>query len=150
MKPEAPSTAAKAPKSKTYVVNRIPPSTAPKNQQSKRRRHSNGSVGEETSSRGSSQKKKAKPAPMDLECVFSKLNPEDPQQRRRMEQRAKAINKGKNTVGYTEYRKKVPMEKRHPRSMKTPMTPDPTLDIPQKRWQGIVRAWYVEVVDEAA
>mmetsp|Transcript_13248 Transcript_13248/g.15943 ORF Transcript_13248/g.15943 Transcript_13248/m.15943 type:complete len:220 (+) Transcript_13248:2-661(+) len=48
---------------------------------------------------------------------------------------------GKNTVGYDEYTQQVPKHKRRPRCMKHPMTPDHTLDIPTKRWQGLVRAW---------
>ena len=54
------------------------------------------------------------------------------------------ISYGKNTAGYEEYLKQVPTEKRRKRNMETPMTPDYTLDIPNKRWMGQVRAWYVE------
>lgn len=51
------------------------------------------------------------------------------------------VAKGKNTVGYDEYVRQVPRHKRRPRFMKHPSTPDHTLDIPTKRWQGIVKAW---------
>jgi len=73
--------------------------------------------------------------------IFKKLDPSIPEQKRRLEQRRKMISYGKNTAGYEEYLKKVPKEKRKKRSMETPMTPDYTLDIPNKRWVGQVRAW---------
>lgn len=84
-----------------------------------------------------------KPAPMDLDPLFPKLDPGSPSQARRMSQRRKMVQMGKNTVGYHEYLKKVPKEQRVPRSMKTPATPDVTLNIPNKRWQGMMKAWYV-------
>jgi Histone RNA hairpin-binding protein RNA-binding domain len=74
-------------------------------------------------------------------AAFDKLDPD--QFARRIEQRRRAVQHGKNTVGYEEYRKQVPKEERRPRSMQHPSTPDPTLDIPTKRWQGLVKAWYV-------
>lgn len=77
-------------------------------------------------------------------AVFNKLNLSIPEQKRRLEQRRKMVSYGKNTTGYEEYLKQVPKEKRMPHSMETPMTPDYTLDIPNKRWQGQIRAWYVE------
>jgi Histone RNA hairpin-binding protein RNA-binding domain len=61
----------------------------------------------------------------------------------RIASREKAIDKGKNTAGYAHYVELVPKECRRPRSMETPMTPNPQWDIPAKRWQGLVRAWYV-------
>ena len=75
------------------------------------------------------------------QAVFAKLDPVEFQHR--IEQRRRAIQHGKNTSGYEEYIKQVPKEKRRPRSMKHPNTPDHTLDIPTKRWQGLVKAWYV-------
>jgi hypothetical protein len=75
--------------------------------------------------------------------LYSKLDPNDPAQAKRMEQRRKMITKGKNTAGYDAYVQQIPKHKRRPRSMETPSTPDPTLDIPNKRWQGLVKAWYV-------
>jgi hypothetical protein len=75
-------------------------------------------------------------------AAFDKLDPD--QFARRIEQRRRAVQHGKNTVGYEEYRKQVPKEERRPRSMQHPSTPDPTLDIPTKRWQGLVKAWYVD------
>lgn len=66
------------------------------------------------------------------------------QQRRRIAQRRRMILKGKNTVGYEEYRKQVPKHKRRPRTLQHPTTPDHTqTDIPNKRWLGLVKAWYV-------
>lgn len=73
--------------------------------------------------------------------TFDKLDPSIPEQKRRLDQRRKMISYGKNTSGYEEYLKKVPKEKRRNRCMETPMTPDYTLDIPNKRWVGQVRAW---------
>ena len=76
--------------------------------------------------------------------VFGKLDPAEFQ--RRIAQRRRAIQHGKNTTGYDEYLKQVPKDQRRPRSMKHPATPDHTLDIPTKRWQGLVKAWYVEIL----
>jgi hypothetical protein len=73
--------------------------------------------------------------------TFQKLDPSIPEQKRRLEQRRKMISYGKNTSGYEEYLKQVPKEKRRSRCMETPATPDYTLDIPNKRWVGQVRAW---------
>lgn len=72
---------------------------------------------------------------------YSKLDPSIPEHKRRLEQRRKMISFGKNTTGYEAYLKQVPKEKRQRRNMDTPMTPDHTLDIPNKRWLGQVRAW---------
>jgi Histone RNA hairpin-binding protein RNA-binding domain len=80
---------------------------------------------------------------MDLDPLFSNLNQNDPVHARRIQQRRRAVAIGKNTPGYAEYCKQVPKEKRKPFSMETPPTPDHTLDIPTKRWQGMVNAWYV-------
>ncbi len=71
--------------------------------------------------------------------VFGPLDPA--QFQRRIEQRRRAVQHGKNTAGYYEYVKQVPKSQRRPRSMKHPSTPDYTLDIPTKRWQGLVKAW---------
>jgi len=82
------------------------------------------------------------PQPMDLDTqLFSKLDPSDPVQARRIFQRRKDVSRGKNTAGYAEYTRQVPREWRRPRSMQTPSTPDPTLDVSAKRWQGMIRAW---------
>jgi hypothetical protein len=75
--------------------------------------------------------------------VFDKLNAEDPVHKQRIVTRQKAILKGKNTAGYDAYIQQISMQQRRPRSMETPSTPDPTLDIPAKRWQGLVKAWSV-------
>jgi hypothetical protein len=72
---------------------------------------------------------------------FNNLDSSNPEQKRRLEQRRKMISYGKNTAGYEEYLKQVPKEKRQRRNMDTPMTPDCTLDIPNKRWMGQIRAW---------
>ena len=75
---------------------------------------------------------------------FAKLNPSDnPVHANRIQQRRKAIEKGKNTAGYDCYRQQVPKAERRLLSMDTPTTPDPTLDIPAKRWLGQMRAWFV-------
>lgn len=80
-------------------------------------------------------------SPMDCEPQFQKLDPEDSAHTKRMVQRRKTLSKGKNTAGYECYIRQVPTEKRRLRSMETPMTPDATLNIPSKRWQGLVKAW---------
>jgi hypothetical protein len=110
------------------AVNRIPPSSVKptKRDQSKSRKHSFPTQN---------------PRPMDLEPLFKIMDPSDPTQAHKIAQRRKAIAKGKNTVGYAEYLKQVPKEKRRPRSIETPSTPDPTLDMSNSRFNGIVRAW---------
>jgi len=70
-----------------------------------------------------------------------KLDPCDPIQAHRMQQRKRMIEKGKNTVGYDEYIRRVSKSQRKPRSLKYPTTPDHTDDIPNKRWLGLVRVW---------
>lgn len=65
----------------------------------------------------------------------------DPVHARRIQQRSRMIMFGKNTAGYDEYVKQVPKETRRPRCMDHPATPDHTLDIPNRRWQGMVKAW---------
>jgi len=80
---------------------------------------------------------------MDSNNIFPKLDLSIPEQKHKLEQRRKMISYGKNTVGYTEYIRQIPKERRKKRSMETPMTPDHTLDIPNKRWLGQIRAWYV-------
>jgi Histone RNA hairpin-binding protein RNA-binding domain len=75
------------------------------------------------------------------DAAFSKLDENDEVQARRMQQRRKQIAMGKNTSGYESYCQKIPKHLRKPRSMETPSTPNFALDIPAKRWAGIVRAW---------
>jgi hypothetical protein len=70
---------------------------------------------------------------------FAMLDPNEHGQR--IAQRFKAIQYGKNTVGYQEYIKQVPKVSRKPRSSQHPSTPDHTRDIPTKRWQGLAKAW---------
>lgn len=79
----------------------------------------------------------------DLE-PFDKLHPNE--NAPKILTRYKMILKGKNTVGYTQYTQQVPKQQRRIRSMDTPNTPDHTLDIPAKRWQGLVKAWYAVIV----
>lgn len=73
--------------------------------------------------------------------IVSKLDQSNPEHARRIHQRRKAIMYGKNTAGYEEYTKKVPKHRRKPRNIEYPVTPDHTVDIPNKRWQGLVKAW---------
>ena len=77
------------------------------------------------------------------ERIFHNLDIKNPQHAHKIQQRRKAITKGKNTVGYDIYCRSVPKDKRQKRSMVTPSTPDHTLDIPNKKWNGLVRSWYV-------
>lgn len=77
--------------------------------------------------------------------VFHKLDPDTPQGAQRLASRRKAIEKGKNTIGYDEYCRQIPKDKRRLRSMETPSTPDYTLDIPNRQWNGMVKAWYVSL-----
>jgi hypothetical protein len=116
------------------MVNRIPPSTT--------KRHGSQSC-------SSLQRNRKRPKPMEENPMedggdqFAKLNPTHPVDEKKIQQRKKALTKGKNTAGYDLYLQQVPKERRRIRSMDTPSTPDPTLDIPNKRWQGLIRAWYV-------
>lgn len=71
-----------------------------------------------------------------------KLDPSIPLESQRMKTRYKMIEKGKNTVGYDEYNRLVPGNKRR-KIVKHPQTPDHTLDIPNRRWQGLVKAWRI-------
>ena len=104
------------------------------------------------------------------ETSFKKMDPSNPDHARRIQQRRRMVSYGKvrfsyafcsilrywrnsknklssfhditqNTLGYDEYLRQVPKAKRHARSMETPTTPDYILDIPNKRWQGQVKAW---------
>ena len=77
------------------------------------------------------------------ERIFLKLDPNNKQQAKKIQQRRKAIVKGKNTIGYDIYCRSIPKDKRQKRSMVTPSTPDHTIDIPNKKWNGMVRSWYV-------
>jgi len=71
-----------------------------------------------------------------------KLDPAIPQESQRAQTRYKMLQKGKNTAGYDEYLKAIPKENRS-KIAEHPTTPDHTLDIPNRRWQGQVKAWYV-------
>ena len=72
------------------------------------------------------------------------LDPSKPEEARRMQQRKRMIEKGKNTIGYTEYLKQIPKEQRKPKSMDHPSTPNYKANIPNRRWLGLVSAWYVQ------
>ena len=78
---------------------------------------------------------------LDNPSDFNDLDPVNPVHACRIQQRRRMILLGKNTAGYEEYSKQVPRHKRRPRSMKHPATPDYQKDIPNKRWQGLVKAW---------
>ena len=124
------------------LVNRIPPSTTKRRGSS--RKSSGGSSrksADGSSSEGRHVVKKRRKSETSGGDVFEKLDPSDPVHANRMQQRRKAISKGKNTAGYDCYLQQVPKEARQERSMETPSTPDPTLDISSKRWQGQMRAW---------
>ena len=88
------------------------------------------------------QQAEQQPMPMDLDPIFPKLNQSDVAHARRIQQRRKTVAMGKNTAGYAAYVAQVPKHQRRIRSMDTPGTPDHTLDIPTKRWQGMIKAWY--------
>lgn len=104
---------------------------------------SNGSGSQVDSARKAHRPPSQKRLKMDIEPEFPPLDPSNEIHARRIEQRRKMISLGKNTTGYDEYLKQVPKDKRRKRSMKTPMTPEHKVDIPNKRWTGLVRAWYV-------
>mmetsp|Transcript_7961 Transcript_7961/g.15873 ORF Transcript_7961/g.15873 Transcript_7961/m.15873 type:complete len:268 (-) Transcript_7961:1063-1866(-) len=70
-----------------------------------------------------------------------KLDPTNPTHARRIHQRRRQVLFGKNTAGYEEYIQKVPKHQRMKRNMDHPSTPDHTLDVPTRRWQGMMNAW---------
>jgi Histone RNA hairpin-binding protein RNA-binding domain len=98
-------------------------------------------IGKTTRIRKNDCQSTSTPVIVDTEPLFTKLDLTDEVQSNRMQQRRKQIAMGKNTAGYECYNQHVPKSCRKPRSMDTPSTPDHTLDIPAKRWAGIVRAW---------
>jgi len=79
----------------------------------------------------------------EIDITNIRLDPSNPSHRNRIEQRRRTISHGKNTVGYDEYIKKVPKSERKLYCMETPMTPDPELDIPTRRWKGLIKAWRI-------
>lgn len=72
-----------------------------------------------------------------------KLDPNNEIHAKRMASRARQVLKGKNTAGYDSYCLQVPVERRQKYNMETPSTPDATLDISNRKWQGILRAWRI-------
>lgn len=71
---------------------------------------------------------------------FRKLDASIPEEDRRIMQRQRAVLKGKNTVGYDEYISQVP---KRARTIRHPRTPDHTIDIPNRRWLGLVKSWRI-------
>jgi hypothetical protein len=125
-------------------AHRVPPSTNKRLGSARKevpngKRHKQVSKGENKSQCPESSRPPA--SPMDCEPQFQKLDAKNPVHTKRIFQRRKTLSKGKNTAGYECYIEQVSTEKRRLRSMETPMTPDATLDIPSKRWQGLVKAW---------
>ena len=70
-----------------------------------------------------------------------RLDPNNVEHARRIQQRKRAIQFGKNTLGYTNFVKQVPKHRRKKFSMECPSTPDVYADIPTRRFQGQVKAW---------
>mmetsp|Transcript_19005 Transcript_19005/g.23943 ORF Transcript_19005/g.23943 Transcript_19005/m.23943 type:complete len:279 (-) Transcript_19005:100-936(-) len=75
---------------------------------------------------------------------FRRLDPSNPVEAKRMNTRQKQILKGKNTIGYDEYVRKVPKDKRK-KILEHPSTPDWKADIPNRRWLGLVKAWRISL-----
>ena len=69
------------------------------------------------------------------------LDPKNSDHAHKIVKRRKMISYGKNTIGYDEYLKKIPKHRRIPRCPDHPTTPDSTVDIPWKRFHGLVKAW---------
>ena len=76
-----------------------------------------------------------------VDDTIPKLDPDNPVHAKRIQQRRRQVMFGRNTAGYEEYIKQIPKNKRRKRSLDCPMTPDYLLDIPTKRWQGLMNAW---------
>eukprot|EP01083_Nonionella_stella_P073230 197848_1 len=75
-----------------------------------------------------------------MEELFRRLDPLVPKEAQRMKTRSKMIEKGKNTVGYDEYIRRVPKSSRR-LCVEHPRTPDHHLDLPNRRWLGLVKTW---------
>ena len=60
---------------------------------------------------------------------------------KRLKSRQKQINLGKNTIGYSRYRKLVPKKSRVRGEKKHPWTPNKYKDCSKRAFDGIVRAW---------
>ena len=56
--------------------------------------------------------------------------------------RAKQVSYGKNTLGYERYLAEKPLERRR---MDDPWTPDSKANIPNKRWQGLLKKWRADL-----
>ncbi|KAJ3056220.1 hypothetical protein HK097_007703 [Rhizophlyctis rosea] len=80
-------------------------------------------------------------ASSDLSRTLSGLDggSERASEERRLEQRQKQIDYGKNTVGYQRYISIVPRQKRRPRI--DPETPDKHSKCSKRCWDGLVRQW---------
>eukprot|EP00457_Paulinella_chromatophora_P020308 gb/GEZN01022295.1/.p1 GENE.gb/GEZN01022295.1/~~gb/GEZN01022295.1/.p1 ORF type:complete len:188 (+),score=34.73 gb/GEZN01022295.1/:40-603(+) len=68
---------------------------------------------------------------------------QDPTWQRRVEGRHKQLEIGKNTEGYSNYRKQVPFSERDPSEKhgKHPATPNPYLSSSKRSWEGQVKKW---------
>jgi hypothetical protein len=80
------------------------------------------------------QKKKSAVAD-DAQVAIKETDP------RRLEQRQKQIDFGKNTLGYDRYIAAVPKTKRRRFAEEHPVTPDKSAKISKRCWDGRVRAW---------
>jgi hypothetical protein len=118
------------------IVNRIPPSST---KPTKRETSSGSKACSPNAKRNKHSFKNARP--MGLEPLFQKLNPSDPKVAHRIEQRRKAISKGRATAGYENYVKQIKREERRDRCLEFPSTPDATADMSNNRFFGLVRAW---------
>jgi len=85
------------------------------------------------------------PKPTKVEEPEEIMDANDPEQAHRIKQRQKTITKGKNTAGYSRYRSMVPLEERKEKSLSTPTSPNPYVQMSAKRWQGCVRAWRISL-----
>ena len=75
---------------------------------------------------------------------FRRLDPSNPAEAKRINTRKKQVQKGKNTVGYDLYIKKISKESRK-KIPEHPSTPDYRADIPNRRWLGQLKAWRISL-----
>ena len=95
---------------------------------------------EKTTSHSNSNPKRQKLE--NANSIFQPLDASNPEIQNRIKKRQIQVSYGKNTLGYDNYISQIPKTKRE---ITMPRTPDASLDIPTKRWAGLIKAWRVQL-----